>query len=76
MAWCCPLFLLAEKVSVLSFTFSLAVAVGSFVIGWVFQFAGHAIEKNRPAFFTNANHLWHGPLFITYEWVTRLGIKV
>jgi len=33
------------------------------VIGWSFQFLGHAIEGNRPAFFQDPRHLIIGPLY-------------
>jgi uncharacterized membrane protein YGL010W len=36
-----------------------------FVLGWIFQFIGHAVyEKNRPAFARNLVHLMVGPLWI------------
>ncbi len=35
-----------------------------FVVGWLFQFAGHLIEGNQPAFFRNPVHLIMGPVFI------------
>lgn len=41
------------------------VAVGLFVLGWVFQFVGHYVyEKRSPAFFRNVTHLLVGPLWI------------
>jgi uncharacterized membrane protein YGL010W len=33
------------------------------VAGWGFQFLGHAIEGNQPAFFRDPRHLIIGPLF-------------
>jgi uncharacterized membrane protein YGL010W len=43
----------------------LPVHVALFVIGWIFQFYGHAhYEKNRPAFAQNVVHLLVGPLWI------------
>ncbi|HUP44292.1 MAG TPA: Mpo1-like protein [Thermoanaerobaculia bacterium] len=36
-----------------------------FVLGWIFQFIGHAVyEKRQPAFFRNFVHLLVGPLWI------------
>lgn len=43
------------------------VAVAAFIVGWVFQFVGHAYEGNRPAFLTNLVHLLVGPLWICSE---------
>ena len=39
-------------------------AVGAFVVGWVFQFIGHAYEGKSPAFLTNLLHLLVGPLWV------------
>ena len=36
-----------------------------FILGWIFQFVGHAVyEKNSPAFARNLVHLLVGPLWI------------
>jgi uncharacterized membrane protein YGL010W len=36
-----------------------------FVLGWIFQFIGHAVyEHKNPAFFRNFTHLLVGPLWI------------
>lgn len=41
------------------------VLVGLFVLGWVFQFAGHLVfEKKSPAFLKNFEHLFIGPFWI------------
>lgn len=41
------------------------VALGLFVLGWVFQFIGHGhYEKRSPAFFSNLAHLLVGPLWV------------
>ncbi|MBI4467256.1 MAG: DUF962 domain-containing protein [Acidobacteria bacterium] len=41
------------------------VALGLFLIGWVFQFIGHGhYEKRSPAFFHNFAHLLVGPLWV------------
>lgn len=39
-------------------------ALALFVAGWVFQFAGHLIEGNRPAVFSNPIYLLIGPLWL------------
>lgn len=46
----------------------LASALAAFVIGWVFQFVGHAIEGNRPKFFENPWFLVIGPLYFLLKW--------
>src|ERR1700730_10207536 len=39
-------------------------AIAAFVVGWVFQFVGHAYEGKSPAFLTNLLHLLVGPLWV------------
>ncbi|HYW54185.1 MAG TPA: Mpo1-like protein [Dongiaceae bacterium] len=39
-------------------------ALGAFVVGWIFQFIGHAYEGKSPAFLTNLLHLLVGPLWV------------
>jgi uncharacterized membrane protein YGL010W len=46
------------------FLFNWRWALGLFVVGWVFQFIGHAIEGNQPAFFRNPVYLLVGPWWI------------
>jgi uncharacterized membrane protein YGL010W len=51
-----------------------AVNVTLFVLGWIFQFVGHAVyEKNRPAFAKNLAHLLIGPLWILSGLLPRRG---
>ena len=41
------------------------VALGAFVVGWIFQFIGHGVyEKRAPAFSKNLAHLVVGPLWV------------
>jgi uncharacterized membrane protein YGL010W len=43
----------------------MAIAVGLFILGWIFQFIGHKVyEHKNPAFFRNFVHLLVGPLWI------------
>ncbi len=43
----------------------MSVNVALFVLGWIFQFIGHAVYEHRqPAFFRNVVHLLIGPLWI------------
>lgn len=44
--------------------FNWKVGVGLFVLGWIFQFIGHAFEGNRPAFFSNPIYLLVGPYWL------------
>lgn len=38
-----------------------------FILGWIFQFAGHFYEKSRPAFMTNISSFLFAPLFLVAE---------
>ncbi len=51
---------------------SWPVAVGLFVVGWIFQFVGHAYEGKSPAFLTNIQHLLIGPFWIVALLQARL----
>ncbi len=58
-------------VSLPLFFFNWRWALALFVVGWIFQFIGHAIEGNQPAFFRNPVYLLIGPL-----WLVRRALKV
>jgi uncharacterized membrane protein YGL010W len=55
--------------------FSWKWAVVLFVVGWIFQFVGHAIEGNQPAFFRNPIYLLIGPLWILRRGARALGLS-
>jgi uncharacterized membrane protein YGL010W len=41
------------------------IAIGLFILGWIFQFIGHKVYEHKdPAFFQNFVHLLVGPLWI------------
>ena len=46
---------------------SWQVALGAFVLGWVFQLVGHRFEGSKPKFLENLVYLLIGPLFIFEE---------
>ena len=56
------------------FFFSWRWALALFVVGWVFQFIGHAIEGNQPAFFTNPVYLLVGPLWLLRRTAAAIGL--
>ena len=58
-------------VSLPLFFWSWRWALALFVLGWVLQFVGHAIEGNQPAFFRNPVYLLVGPL-----WLARRALGV
>jgi uncharacterized membrane protein YGL010W len=48
------------------------VNVGLLIVGWIFQFVGHAVyEKRRPAFFDDLASLLIGPLFLVAKAIRR-----
>jgi uncharacterized membrane protein YGL010W len=49
---------------VLAIFIAWPIALALFIIGWIFQFIGHAYEGKRPAFLGNLVHLLVGPLWI------------
>jgi len=54
--------------------FSWRWALALFVAGWVFQFLGHAIEGNSPAFFRNPVYLVVGPLWLARRALAAVGL--
>ena len=55
--------------------FNWRQAAGFFVVGWILQFVGHAIEGNRPAFFKNPVYLLVGPLWLLRRVARQLASK-
>ncbi len=49
--------------------------VAIFVLAWVGQFIGHAIEGRRPSFFKDLQFLMIGPLWILAALFRRLGLR-
>lgn len=62
-------------VSLPLFFFSWQWALGLFVVGWILQFADHAIEGNQPAFFTNPVYLVVGPWWLVRRAVKAAGLR-
>ncbi|QYJ94817.1 DUF962 domain-containing protein [Shewanella spartinae] len=51
------------------------IAIGVFVIGWIFQLIGHKYEKAKPAFIDDLNQLLIGPFFLMAELYFMLGLE-
>jgi uncharacterized membrane protein YGL010W len=45
----------------------IAVSIGIFVLAWIGQFVGHAIEGRRPKFFQDLTFLLIGPLWVVLK---------
>ena len=62
----CPLTLLGS--------YTLVVAVAVFVVAWIGQFVGHAIEGRKPSFFEDVKFLLVGPAWLLHFVYRRAGI--
>ena len=61
-------------VSLVVFFFSWRWALALFVVGWILQFVGHAVEGNQPAFFRNPVYLLVGPLWLVRRALAAVGL--
>jgi uncharacterized membrane protein YGL010W len=52
-----------------------SICVFLFVVAWIGQFIGHAIEGKRPSFFKDVQFLMIGPLWLLADVYRRLGIR-
>ena len=50
------------------------VAVAMFVVGWIFQFIGHAAEGNNPKFFQGPVYLLIGPPWVVLKALALVGL--
>lgn len=56
------------------FFFRWRWALAMFVLGWILQFIGHAIEGNRPAFFQNPVYFFVGPWWLVRRAARAIGL--
>ena len=54
---------------------ALIVAVAVFVLAWIGQFIGHAIEGKKPSFFEDVKFLLVGPAWLLHLFYRRAGIR-
>jgi uncharacterized membrane protein YGL010W len=52
------------------------IFVAAFLVAWIGQFIGHAIEGKRPSFFKDIQFLLIGPLWLAADFYRRFGIRV
>jgi uncharacterized membrane protein YGL010W len=52
-----------------------SICIALFVIAWIGQFIGHAIEGKRPSFFKDVQFLMIGPLWLLADVYRRLGVR-
>lgn len=50
-------------ISLFTFFVNWKTGLWLFIIGWVFQFIGHAIEGKKPSFLSNPKFLVVGPIY-------------
>lgn len=65
-----PMIVLALPLFFFSWRWGLAL----FVSGWIFQFVGHLIEGNQPAFFQNPIYLLVGPWWLIRRAASAVGL--
>jgi uncharacterized membrane protein YGL010W len=52
-----------------------ATSLVIFVVAWIGQFIGHAVEGKRPSFFKDVQFLLIGPLWLVAALYRRLGVS-
>ena len=52
-----------------------ATSLTIFVVAWIGQFIGHAVEGKRPSFFKDVQFLLIGPLWLVAALYRRLGVS-
>lgn len=65
-----PLIVISLPLFLLSWRGALAL----FVVGWILQFVGHAVEGNQPAFFKNPMYLLVGPWWLLRRAAAAIGL--
>ena len=73
----CPLFAIAELIVDSGGPLLLwSAAAMLFLVGWSFQFLGHAVfERRRPAFVDDLSQTLIGPMFIVAKMLVGLGMR-
>ena len=51
------------------------LALAAFVVAWIGQFVGHAIEGRKPSFFKDLQFLLIGPAWLMAHVFRRLGVR-
>jgi uncharacterized membrane protein YGL010W len=69
------LLMVSDWVAQISFGRSFSVFLITFVLGWIIQLVGHAIEGRRPALADNILQVFNAPLFLTIEVLAALKLR-
>jgi uncharacterized membrane protein YGL010W len=70
-----PLLYFADRIAQMPLATGLWVFGTTFVLGWIFQLVGHAIEGKRPALVDNLLQIFVAPMFLVAEAFFALGLK-
>ncbi|MFS8085500.1 MAG: DUF962 domain-containing protein [Acidobacteriota bacterium] len=65
-----PMIVVSLPLFFLSWRWALAL----FIVGWILQLIGHAIEGNQPAFFRNPIYLLVGPWWLVRRMAETVGL--
>jgi uncharacterized membrane protein YGL010W len=66
---------LADTVAKQSMGLSFSLFLTTFVLGWIIQLIGHAMEGRRPALADNILQVFNAPLFLTVEALALAGFR-
>jgi uncharacterized membrane protein YGL010W len=69
------LLLVADWIAKRPIGLSFSIFLGAFVVGWIIQLVGHAIEGRRPALADNILQVFNAPLFLTVEALAMAGFR-
>jgi uncharacterized membrane protein YGL010W len=69
------LFCLADWAAMQPTGRSVSIFSTTFVLGWIVQLVGHAIEGRRPALADNLLQIFNAPLFLTIEVLSHFGLR-
>lgn len=64
----------AHETALMGNTFAWIAFAVTFVLGWIIQLVGHAIEKRKPALLDNLFQIFIAPLFLGAEVFFMLGL--
>jgi uncharacterized membrane protein YGL010W len=72
----CPLFVIAARIAQHGGGAMWGITALLFVVGWIFQLAGHFIfEGRKPAFVDDLSHTLIGPMFVAAKLLMWLGLR-
>jgi uncharacterized membrane protein YGL010W len=69
------LFALADRAAVQPAGVSVTLFLLTFMLGWIIQLIGHAIEGRRPALADNILQVFNAPLFLTVEVLAHFNLR-